>query len=298
MMNFRSRLSVVPLSVAGLLLSAATGASAQDINFICYGTASGPTSTALIQGSSVNQCTSNAALAKLENETLALANLQNPSGYAVPLTENNLQLLSYSNDGLTVTANNVSFDVYNANQGNNLSGSNPLAPVTPPPDDPSLGIGVNSGAPSAHAPATGTITVTSAAPNSFFQFEAVDLLAYWGTGIYTITGLDVGSNTPVFTLTCNSPPSKIDPCPTGVAVGQANTSSYVSITSADSIDTGNPKADVNSLQITVTDAKGFTRLDNIQLEVQVPEGGAGSMYLLLAAAACGGAIFLKRRVAA
>jgi hypothetical protein len=291
------QLSPVSLAVAAAFLAAAPSVLAQDVNFVCYGTSTGPTSQVLLTSTgNVNQCM---PITGIGNSNLTY----DPTGYAVPSSENNREFQSYTNPtlgGVTVTDANagmVMFEDYNENQGNQLPSLNSQQP---PPSIPALGFGneANSGIDTTK---TGTIVVTEgngSTPDNFFTFNAVDLdqkAAVLAGTTYSIVGYDNPTNlalavtagnegvapvdtiaglTPVFSITCSSN------CLT------------TSLTTFQSINSTSTKG-VDELVISIYNY-GLTDLDNIQL----PEGGNGFMYLLLAAGACGGALFMKRRLAA
>jgi hypothetical protein len=307
------QVSRVSLAVAAAFLAAAPSVLAQDIDFVCYGNASGPTSQVLLKSTgSTNQCMSNAVLGPLDKafnvnggNPLEWANegLYHPSGYGVPESVDNQQFSSYTNPtvgGVNVTdasAGMVMFEDYNNNQGNQLPS---LTSQQPPPSVPALGFG-NEANGNISTPKTGTIIVTEgngSTPDNFFTFNAVDLIqkaAVLAGTTYSIVGYDNPTNlaltvtpgsegvapadsiaglTPVFSMICNAN------CLT------TNSTTYTKISSTST-------AGVDELVISIYNY-GLTDLDNIQL----PEGGDGFMYLLLAAGACGGALFMKRRVAA
>jgi hypothetical protein len=274
----RSYISAVSLAVAAVFLAATPSASAQDINFACYGLAGTPTSSVVDSGSNVNLCQSNSALGATVK--------QNPTGYGITGAMDNKMFLSYTNGGyiVTDTTGNVGLgfadgDEYNQNNGNVLTslgaytppaGTSPLQLIQPPPSIPSLGFGLGSGQ---GIPKAGTISVESTPSGGIFTFDAVDILDSTGTSYYTITGIEANGNTYTFdgTLTAQNcpPPLPNTPC------------LYQSIT--------NPFSNVpiDQLDISIT-AYGLTRLDNIQ--IQAPEGGEGFAYLLLAGGACFGAM--------
>jgi hypothetical protein len=192
------------------------------------------------------------------------------SGGSVPGTENNTLLAYYTPTGITVD-NVAGFD-YNENQGEALNAN--TAGVV---GDPSLAIGLGcsfcnqSGTPpTGHPVETGTLTVTSST-DPWFEFDSVDLLLSGTTASYVITGYANGVQE--FQLT---------------GTGVSNPGGLYSTIS------GNADT-INGLTIQETDTAGLSRLDNI--DITVPEGGAGFMFLLLAGGACCGTILFKPRLA-
>jgi hypothetical protein len=289
----RSCIYKASLGVAAILLAASTAASAQDINFACYGPASGgaPTSTVMDTGLAGNLC----AYTGVYN---VVTNPNNPTDWAVPQPDNDRMFQSYTNAGFTVTdiTNNVSLgfgdNAYNEENGNVLTtlgaytrplNISPLQATPSPPAVPSLDFGRGS-AGKGFAPA-GTISVQSTTPGGLFTFDAVDLLNSSGSdpAMYTITGKT--NNVEAFSF---SGYLNIANCPT-----QGAPNSYAGCL-YQSIDNPSSNVKIDELDISITDSgkNGLTRLDNIQL---LPEGGEGFMYLLLACGACFAAMVFSAR---
>jgi hypothetical protein len=272
--------AAVALPVTLMLLASCMRGSAQDVNFTCDGS----TTVVLLQPEgSTNQC-------EWVGKSLA-----HPLGYTVPLAENNQLLTSYQQGGLTVTGTN--FNLLNEYWGN-LAPS--LVPVGPPQVQFVPSIAGGEGAFGKSADATGTLTVTSSTPGRSLQFESVDVLSYTGLVQYTIQGYD--GKTLEYSLSCtgskqtNTATIADGTCPF-TSSGYSAAIDYAAVTNTDPVYQkglpGNPKSYVTSVVVTLYDPTGLDRLDNI--EVQVPEGGAGLTYLLLAGIACFGAMVFRSR---
>lgn len=195
------------------------------------------------------------------------ASLSLTGGYSCG-SQTDAGLISYSlANGVTVTSSGslaTGGFLYNVNQGDEYPGG---PPITPPPMIASLSGGAGAG-----AGASATESLTVADGGTPFQFISVDLLAAYGSTLtYTITGVATNGSPVDYTAS----PQTL-----------SSTSDYVTID-------GNNSAYITSLTITVTDS-GIDRLNFINL----PEGGAGFMFLLLACSACCGAMFFKARFAA
>ena len=167
-------------------------------------------------------------------------------------------------NGVTVTSSgslSTGGFLYNVNQGDEYPGG---PAITPPPMIPSLGGGTGEGT---GASASNTLTVADG--GAAFQFVSVDLLAFNGSSLtYSITGVGVNGSPVDYT---SSP------------VTLASTSHYVTVY-------GNNGAYITSLTITLNDT-GIDRLNFINL----PEGGAAFMFLMLAGGACCGTMFFISR---
>jgi hypothetical protein len=177
---------------------------------------------------------------------------------------------SWSQQGFTVTNTNdpSTTTEYNGNQGDTAPGG---ARVVGDPSASSLGTALS-----------GQISLTVTDTNGLFEFNEVDLSST-GTGFisYSITGTNSGNSADDFTLSCGG--ARNPTCPTGGP-------DYTTILGgADSTDL------LTSLTIVETPASSdYAYLDQLYV-TNVPEGGTGLMFLLLAGGACSGAMFFNSR---
>jgi hypothetical protein len=172
-------------------------------------------------------------------------------------------LLTYTADGVEVTGDG-GLILYNPNQGDQYPGG-----------PPEVGTPALSGGTGSSKPAQAVVTVQETS-GAAFQFDSVDLLATTGTLTYTITGISAADGS---TLNFAS----------GSLTHSSNGGDY------STIGDGGDTAYITSLTITLTDSNGVDRLNLINL----PEGGPGFMFLLLAGGACCGTmLFFKPRLAA
>jgi hypothetical protein len=267
-MKFKPHHSIA-LLVAAMPLVATLGASAQEakINFLCNSSLD----TVLLQTQNgSNYCPSGGGDAGRNNP-----------------------FYSWSQQGFTVLNNNntTTGTVYNQNQGDTGPGGARQGPTN--------GVGTTPSTSALGSGASISLTVTDG--TSLFEFNQVDLASTGGAISYTITGLD-GASTE-FTLICGGGGSE-PVCPTGgpdyttikpatfSAAGSYTTTSPSTFSAANSNFSTIP---ITKLTIVETpDSADYAYLDQLYV-TNVPEGGTGLLYVLLAGGACFGAMFLVPR---